>query len=101
MLDRQVDAAINAWRRVDVLVNNAGFEIGRGNDAYDATNFVGVMNVTNAVLPHMRSRREGSVVFIGSRSAFRNQIEVWPYAASKAALHCMISHFLCNVNGGD
>ena len=40
------------------------------------TNFVGVINVTNAVLPHMRNRREGSVVFIGSRSAFRNQIEV-------------------------
>jgi NADP-dependent 3-hydroxy acid dehydrogenase YdfG len=40
------------------------------------TNFVGVLNVTNAVLPHMRNRCEGSVVFIGSRSAFRNQIPV-------------------------
>jgi len=40
------------------------------------TNFVGVINVTNAILPHMRSRCDGSVVFIGSRSAFRNQIEV-------------------------
>lgn len=40
------------------------------------TNFVGVINVTNAVLPHMRGRREGSVVFIGSRSAFRNQKQV-------------------------
>lgn len=40
------------------------------------TNFIGVINVTNAVLPHMRNRREGSVVFIGSRSAYRNQIHV-------------------------
>ena len=40
------------------------------------TNFVGAINVTNAILPHMRSRREGSIVFTGSRSAFRNQIGV-------------------------
>ena len=40
------------------------------------TNFFGSVNVTNAILPHMRGRREGYVVFIGSRSAFRNQLIV-------------------------
>ena len=40
------------------------------------TNFVGVLNVTNALLPHMRNRREGLIVFNGSRSAFRNEIIV-------------------------
>jgi NAD(P)-dependent dehydrogenase (short-subunit alcohol dehydrogenase family) len=40
------------------------------------TNFVGVLNVTNAVLPHMRNRRDGLIVFMGSRSVFRNQIIV-------------------------
>lgn len=43
------------------------------------TNTVGVINVTNVVLPHMRSLCEGSVVFIGSRSAFRNLTQVRAY----------------------
>jgi short-subunit dehydrogenase len=40
------------------------------------TNFVGPMNVTNAILPHMRTRRDGSIIFIGSRSAYRTQMVV-------------------------
>jgi len=105
-IKRQIDTAIGFWGRLDVVVNNAGIcafgtteEIGfvgaaaahptllishTGQPFYRAegmmhvmnTNFFGAVNVTNAILPHMRGRREGYVVFIGSRSAFRNQITV-------------------------
>lgn len=39
-------------------------------------NFFGVINLTNAVLPHMRQRRSGTVAMMGSRSAFRNEFIV-------------------------
>jgi NADP-dependent 3-hydroxy acid dehydrogenase YdfG len=40
------------------------------------TNYLGVMNVTSALLPHFRARRTGKVIIIGSRTAFRNEFLV-------------------------
>ena len=39
-------------------------------------NFFGVVKVTNAFLPHMRSRRDGTIVVVGSRSVYFNQFPV-------------------------
>lgn len=41
-----------------------------------ATNFFGVVKCTNAVLPHMRARREGTVLIVGSRSAYKTEVMV-------------------------
>lgn len=43
-------------------------------------NFFGVINLTNAVLPHMRERRSGTILIMGSRSAFRNEFLVSVHA---------------------
>lgn len=43
-------------------------------------NVFGILNVTNAILPHMRERRSGTVVIVGSRSAWRSDIPVNIYA---------------------
>ena len=52
-------------------------------------NFFGVVKVTNAFLPHMRSRREGTIVVIGSRSVYFNQFPVshgvWVYGICRSA----------------
>ncbi|OSX63704.1 hypothetical protein POSPLADRAFT_1069886 [Postia placenta MAD-698-R-SB12] len=88
--------AAGLWGRIDVLVNNAGVapkslleELGEStlSSAFQ-TNFFGVLNLTNAILPYMRARRSGTVVFMGSRSVFKPDMPLTgAYVASKAALH--------------
>ena len=73
-IHRAVGEAIARAGRIDVLVNNAGFgqmgtvediAIARWRAEFDV-NVFGLIEVTQAVLPHMRARRSGCVVNIGS-----------------------------------
>ena len=43
------------------------------------TNILGTLDVTNAVLPHMRARKSGTVVLMGSRSGWRSELPVCPF----------------------
>lgn len=47
------------------------------------TNVFGVLNVTNAVLPHMRECQSGTVVIVGSRTGWHAACPV-----SLAHLYC-------------
>jgi NAD(P)-dependent dehydrogenase (short-subunit alcohol dehydrogenase family) len=89
-------AALAAWGRVDILVNNAGItqplkimEITHENyDAVLDVNLLGTLNMSQAVIPHMRSRRSGSLVNMSSVSAQRGGgIFGGPhYSAAKAGI---------------
>ncbi len=69
-----VAEGVSAFGTIDVLVNNAGFGAFGPLEATPlatireqfSTNVVGVLATTQAVLPHMRARRQGIIVNISS-----------------------------------
>ena len=86
-----VQAAVERFGRIDVLVNNAGnfyagfFEEISPEDfrAQVETTLFGPMNVTRAVLPVMRAQRSGLVVAISSTAGIVGQEFCTAYAAAK------------------
>jgi len=93
-VDAAVADVLREFGAIDVLVNNAGYGLmGPFEAQTDAqirrqfeTNVFGVLNVTRAVLPHMRERQQGRIVNVGS-AAGRLTIPLYSmYSATKFAL---------------
>ena len=106
---RLVDAAVERYGRLDVLVNNAGTTaVIPHHDLEAATpevwrrifdvNVIGTWQVTLAAMPHLRAGGAGSVVNVTSLAGVRQTGSSIPYAASKAALN-HLTRLLANVVG--
>jgi NAD(P)-dependent dehydrogenase (short-subunit alcohol dehydrogenase family) len=79
---------------LDILVNNAA-DVSRGNienttvelwDRHMAINLRAPFILTQAAVPHFRSRGSGSIVNIGSVNAYIGETKLLSYSASKGGL---------------
>jgi 3-oxoacyl-[acyl-carrier protein] reductase len=91
---RTADLCAERMGGVDVLINNAGYgyraEIGavdlaRMKEMFD-TNVFGLVDITNRIVPGMKSRGRGDIINIASTSGMKGAATATPYAASKWAV---------------
>ena len=93
-IEKAVAAVIERFGAIDCLVNNAGYGLVGAFEASTpeqvekqfATNVLGLMNVTRAVLPHMRERKSGHIINVSSVAGLVPIPFAGQYSASKYAL---------------
>lgn len=97
-----VAAAIDRWKRLDALVNNAGITTFSGSanwDALDAevfqrivgVNVVGTFQMIRAAVPHLKAA-QGSIVNVSSIAGALGIGSSVPYVASKGAVNSLTLH---------
>jgi (3R)-3-hydroxyacyl-CoA dehydrogenase / 3a,7a,12a-trihydroxy-5b-cholest-24-enoyl-CoA hydratase / enoyl-CoA hydratase 2 len=93
--DRIVAAALAAFGRVDIVVNNAGILCDRSFhkmteqewDRVYRVHLLGAARVTRAAWPHLRAQRYGRVIFTSSAAGLFGNFGQANYAAMKLGLH--------------
>ncbi|MBV9287556.1 MAG: glucose 1-dehydrogenase [Hyphomicrobiales bacterium] len=97
-VEKAAKAAIEAFGRVDIVVNNAGvthrnkplLEVEEAEfDRVFAVNVKSIFLVAQAFVPHMRAKGGGVIVNVGSTAALRPRPGLTVYNASKGAVHVM------------
>ena len=92
-----IEAALADAAEIDVLINNAGFEVQGGLEMVDDalmqkqldTNVIGPLRTIRAVMPAWRKRQSGAIVNVGSAVGLVASPYGGAYSASKFALEGM------------
>ena len=92
-----IEEIVRREGRIDILVNNAGMSIDGPVEEFDddevlavfETNLFGVIRVTRAVLPRMRSQGGGTIVTVGSLAGKATLPFSGIYSASKHAVEAL------------
>jgi 3-oxoacyl-[acyl-carrier protein] reductase len=93
-----VDRAIDHFGHLDIVVNNAGtthknqpmLEVAEAEfDRVFAVNVKSIYLMARAVVPHMRARRQGVILNIGSTAGIRPRPGLTWYNASKGAVNLL------------
>jgi len=93
-VQQTVDTVIAEQGRIDVLINNAGMGVGGPSEFMPMeeverqmdTNFLGLVRMAKAVLPHMRNAGEGMIVAFSSIGGLLGLPFQSYYSASKFAV---------------
>ena len=93
-VEAMVQRAIDAWGRVDVLVNNAGILRDKSFAKMELADFrlvvdvhlMGAVHCTKAVWPHMTAQKYGRIVMTTSSSGLYGNFGQSNYGAAKMAL---------------
>ena len=93
---RAVDAALNAFGQLDIVINNAGIshrnkpmlEVDEAEfDRLMAVNVKSIFTMAHAVIPAMRQRQSGVIINIGSTAGVRPRPNLTWYNATKGAVN--------------
>lgn len=96
-VQKMLEACLQRYAKVDVLVNNAAVAIPGKVTEMDEDDWAKVMNINltgyfrciKATLPHMLSNRSGSVINISSTQAHRSWDDWTAYATAKGGILSM------------
>ena len=93
-VEEAVRKTLQAFGRIDILINNAGINIRGPIDELTLDQFRNVMKVnvdgmwlmTRAVVPHMKEKRKGKIINLASTLGLVGLADRTPYASSKGAV---------------
>ncbi len=94
---KAIKTIVDECGKIDLLINNAGMGISGAIEFTDISeakrqfdvNFFGAVNITQAVLPHMRAAHAGRIIFVSSLAAEFSIPFQGFYSASKSAINSL------------